>query len=111
MNSTPASGSRAVAAATIWSGVGEVKICPGQAASSMPCPTNPACRGSCPLPPPAVHPPFPGFSRAPPSPGAAPPPPQEPMIGVEHHQISVAVSETVETFGNHAGGRIDELLH
>src|SRR4051812_20337914 len=52
MNNTPAPVSTAIAAASIWSGVGEVKTCPGQAASSMPWPTKPACSGSCPDPPP-----------------------------------------------------------
>ena len=41
-------------AACIWSGVGLVKIAPGQAASSIPFPTNPPCMGSCPLPPPEM---------------------------------------------------------
>ena len=39
-------------ASNILSGVGEVKISPHTAASSMPSATNPACAGSCPLPPP-----------------------------------------------------------
>ncbi len=39
----------------IWSGVGEVKTSPGQAASSMPMPTKPPCIGSCPLPPPETR--------------------------------------------------------
>ena len=54
MNSTPAPQSTACAAATIWSGVGEVKTWPGQAASSMPTPTKPACSGSWPEPPPEI---------------------------------------------------------
>jgi len=45
-------GFRTVVASTIWSGVGEVKTSPQQAASSMPVPTKPPCRGSCPDPPP-----------------------------------------------------------
>src|SRR5258708_24178895 len=52
MKRMPAPPSTASAAATIWSGVGDVKTCPGQAASSMPKPTNPAWSGSWPLPPP-----------------------------------------------------------
>ena len=36
MKSTPALPPTAAAASTIWSGVGEVKICPGHAASSIP---------------------------------------------------------------------------
>src|SRR5438128_510672 len=52
MNSTPRPLSTAAAAVEIWSGVGEVNTCPGQAASSIPQPTNPACSGSWPLPPP-----------------------------------------------------------
>src|SRR6516225_1426375 len=55
MNNTPALPLTAAAASTIWSGVGEVKICPGQAASSMPRPTNPACNGSWPEPPPEIN--------------------------------------------------------
>ena len=54
MNSTPAPPSTASAAASIWSGVGEVKTSPGQAASSMPRPTKPVCRGSWPEPPPEM---------------------------------------------------------
>src|SRR5258706_10917280 len=52
MNSTPRPEWTAAAAASIWSGVGEVKPWPGQAASSMPRPMKPACSGSCPEPPP-----------------------------------------------------------
>src|ERR1700751_3664820 len=52
MNSTPPPVSAASAAARMRSGVGEVKTCPGTAASSMPVPTNPPCSGSCPEPPP-----------------------------------------------------------
>ncbi|CAM5692545.1 hypothetical protein STENM223S_01823 [Streptomyces tendae] len=51
-NSTPAPLSTAAAARTIWSGTGEVKTSPGQAADSIPGPTNPPCSGSCPEPPP-----------------------------------------------------------
>src|SRR6059058_432643 len=49
---TPAPPSTALVAASIWSGTGEVKTAPGQAASSMPRPTKPPCSGSCPEPPP-----------------------------------------------------------
>src|SRR2546430_8275250 len=65
MNSTPRPPSTACAAAAIWSGVGEVNTCPGQAASSIPWPTRPACRGSWPLPPPETSAtlPFPGEAR------------------------------------------------
>ena len=38
---TPAPQSTAAVAAAIWSGTGEVKISPAQAASSMPAPTKP----------------------------------------------------------------------
>ena len=61
MNSTPAPLSTAAAARTIWSGTGEVKISPGQAAVSMPLPTNPPCSGSCPDPPPDTRPTFPSY--------------------------------------------------
>src|SRR4051812_44436639 len=54
MKRTPAPESTAWAAASIWSGVGEVKTWPGQAASSIPTPTRPACIGSCPDPPPEM---------------------------------------------------------
>ena len=54
MKRTPAPPSTAWAAASIWSGVGEVKTWPGQAASSMPTPTKPACIGSWPEPPPEI---------------------------------------------------------
>src|SRR5882672_5257607 len=65
MSSTPRPPSTACAAAAIWSGVGEVNTCPGQAASSIPWPTKPACRGSCPLPPPETNAtlPFRGAAR------------------------------------------------
>src|SRR3954453_19106372 len=59
MCSTPAPPSTALVAASIWSGVGEVKTSPGQAASSIPMPTNPPCIGSCPEPPPDTMPTFP----------------------------------------------------
>ena len=64
MNSTPAPVSTASAAASIWSGVGEVKTWPGQAASSMPWPTKPACSGSWPEPPPEISATLPGLSVA-----------------------------------------------
>src|SRR5689334_15848806 len=59
MWSTPAPPSTAFVAAAIWSGTGEVKIAPAQAASSMPLPTNPPCRGSWPEPPPDTRPTLP----------------------------------------------------
>src|SRR5947209_16963319 len=62
MKRTPAPVSTASAASIIWSGVGEVKIWPGQAASSMPRPTKPACSGSCPEPPPEISATLPGFN-------------------------------------------------
>src|SRR4051812_29814328 len=62
---TPAPPSTAFVASSIWSGVGEVKTSPGQAASSIPRPTKPPCIGSCPEPPPETRPTFPttGASR------------------------------------------------
>ncbi|CAM5265386.1 hypothetical protein SGLAM104S_01266 [Streptomyces glaucescens] len=65
MNSTPAPLSTAAAARTIWSGTGEVNTSPGQAAESIPGPTNPPCSGSCPDPPPETSATFPetGASR------------------------------------------------
>src|SRR5712675_344280 len=62
MKRTPAPVSTASAASIIWSGVGEVKTWPGQAASSMPRPTKPACSGSCPEPPPEIRATLPGFN-------------------------------------------------
>ena len=56
--------STAFVASYIWSGVGEVKTWPGQAASSMPKPTNPAWSGSCPDPPPEISATLPGVSLA-----------------------------------------------
>src|SRR5882724_2056442 len=61
MNRTPPPVSAASAAARMRSGVGEVKTWPGQAASSMPCPTKPECSGSCPEPPPDTSATLPGF--------------------------------------------------
>ncbi len=59
MNRMPAPPSTALAASYIWSGVGEVKTAPGQAASSIPRPTNPPCIGSWPEPPPEITATFP----------------------------------------------------
>ncbi|GBC87762.1 hypothetical protein HRbin12_01780 [bacterium HR12] len=56
---TPAPPLTCWVARSIWSGVGEVKTSPGQAASSMPIPTKPPCIGSCPLPPPETIPTLP----------------------------------------------------
>ena len=61
-NRMPAPAFTAWAAASIWSGVGEVNTWPGQAASSMPCPTNPAWSGSWPEPPPEIIPTLPGLT-------------------------------------------------
>src|SRR6266568_2347523 len=60
MCSTPAPPLTAVGAASIWSGTGEVKTSPGQAASSIPYPTKPPCSGSWPEPPPETRPTLPG---------------------------------------------------
>src|ERR687898_286058 len=59
MWSTPAPPSTALVASSIWSGVGEVKTSPGQAASSIPAPTKPPCIGSWPEPPPDMTPTLP----------------------------------------------------
>src|SRR5215470_909754 len=61
MKRQPAPVSTAVAASAIWSGVGEVNTWPGQAASSMPTPTKPACSGSWPEPPPEISATLPGL--------------------------------------------------
>ncbi|SIM22911.1 Uncharacterised protein [Mycobacteroides abscessus subsp. abscessus] len=47
-------------APAICKAFGEVKISPGHAAVSMPRPMNPACRGSCPEPPPDTMATWPG---------------------------------------------------
>src|SRR6185436_20832139 len=60
MCSTPAPPLTAWVAASIWSGTGDVKTAPGQAASSIPRPTNPPCIGSWPEPPPEITPTLPG---------------------------------------------------
>src|SRR3978361_73610 len=62
---TPAPPSTPFVAATIWSGTGEVKTSPAQAASSMPMPTNPPCIGSWPEPPPETSPTLPGTGLSP----------------------------------------------
>src|SRR5262245_58154080 len=62
MNSTPAPPSTLCAAASIWSGVGDVNTWPGHAASSMPWPTKPACSGSWPEPPPEISATLPAFN-------------------------------------------------
>src|SRR5712692_3405441 len=54
MWTTPAPPSTAFVAASICPGTGDVNTSPGAAASSMPSPTNPPCRGSCPDPPPEI---------------------------------------------------------
>ena len=64
MWSTPAPPSTALVAASIWSGTGDVKTAPGQAASSMPMPTNPPCIGSWPEPPPEMIPTLPAFGAS-----------------------------------------------
>src|SRR3954468_23686410 len=63
---TPAPPSTPLVAAVIWSGTGEVNTSPAQAASSMPGPTNPACIGSCPDPPPETSPTLPRTGASPP---------------------------------------------
>lgn len=60
MNSTPAPLFTAAAARSIWSGTGDVKTSPGQAADNIPGPTKPPCSGSCPDPPPDTSPTLPG---------------------------------------------------
>src|SRR3954470_20895194 len=65
MCSTPAPPSTPRVAAATWSGTGEVNTSPAQAASSMPGPTNPACIGSCPDPPPGTSPTLPRTGASP----------------------------------------------
>src|SRR3954470_18554422 len=65
MCSTPAPPFTAFVASSIWSGVGDVNTSPGQAASSIPGPTNPPCMGSCPEPPPETSPTFPRTGASP----------------------------------------------
>src|SRR5918995_3786135 len=59
MCKTPPPPLTALVAASIWSGPGDVNPAPGQAASSMPRPTNPPCIGSWPEPPPEMTPTLP----------------------------------------------------
>src|SRR3979409_1583405 len=60
---TPAPASTALVAASICSGTGEVNTSPGQAASSMPWPTNPPCSGSRAGPPARDPAPLPRHGR------------------------------------------------
>src|SRR5690349_11862593 len=59
MCTTQAPPSTDLVAERIWSGTGLVNTSPGAAASSMPAPTKPPCRGSCPDPPPLIRPTLP----------------------------------------------------
>ena len=103
MNKRPAPPSTASAAATIWSGVGEVKTSPGQAASSMPRPTKPACSGSCPEPPPEISATLPGDR------------------GIGAHDVGrrvrdldetrVGGGEPVQALAQHGVDRVDQLFH
>src|SRR3954465_6387664 len=62
---TPAPPSTPLVAAAIWSGTGDVKTSPAQAASSIPGPTKPPCIGSCPEPPPDTSPTLPCTGASP----------------------------------------------
>ncbi len=102
MNSTPAPLSTAAAARVIWSGTGEVKISPGQAAVSIPIPTKPPCSGSCPDPPPETSPTFPSYGRAPPD--------DHPPFDVDR-QLGVHRGEPAQRVGDHGLGNVDQHLH
>ena len=89
-------------ASRIWSGVGEVKISPQTAASSIPKPTKPACSGSCPLPPPLRIATVPcGFGA-----GAV----HDAMRVVDLSSGCAAASPTSDSASTSAGA-VDELLH
>src|SRR5215217_4616982 len=92
MCSTPAPPSTLVVAHSIWSGVGEVNTSPGHAASSIPPPPNPPCRGPCPHPPPH-EPPVHRLVPRPPA-GDDPDLPLHRSIGaVDHERVVVDVNE------------------
>ena len=92
MKRTPAPPSTASAAAIIWSGVGEVKTWPGQAASSMPRPTKPAWSGSWPEPPPETSATLPGLSFA---------PAHEFAVLAKRDDVGMRRGEAVEALGQH----------
>ena len=98
----PAPVSTASMAAAIWSGVGEVNTWPGQAASSMPWPTKPACRGSWPEPPPDISATLPGLKR---------PSADEFPLGSQFDDVGVRGGKAIEAFVEHRIGRIHQLLH
>ena len=93
----------ALVAASIWSGTGEAaNISPAQAASSMPKPTKPPCRGSCPEPPPETMPTLPGR-------GASP----RTMILFWWSILSSGWAASIPRSASvhHGFGIVDELLH
>src|SRR3954468_18482680 len=108
MCTTPAPPSTALVAASIWSGTGEVKTSPGQAASSMPSPTKPPCSGSWPEAPPGTRAPLPG--------GGAPAGDERHLAGARgvlaDDDLRVGVdAQDVAVRGREAGERVlDDLL-
>src|SRR4029450_3604303 len=121
MCSTPAPPSTFRVAHSIWSGVGEVNTSPGQAASSIPMPTNPPCIGSCPHPPPdtthpppprhrPVPPPAPGHQRHLPLPRRIRPVHHKRVV-VDLHQIPVRQLKPFERLPHEIINSVDQLLH
>src|SRR3954465_10363667 len=109
MCTTPAPPSTALVAASIWSGTGEVKTSPGQAASSMPRPTKPPCSGSGPGAPPRRGG---GFPRAGAPPGDRPAVAHDdPRRAVVVQEVRVRGGEAGERFVDERRGIVEQLLH
>src|ERR1700751_552110 len=102
MCSTPAPPLTARVASSIWSGTGEVNTSPGQAASSMPYPTNPPCSGSGPEAPADTRPPL-----APPRPAG----PRDALVPAVAPQRRVRGGDPRQRVRDHRVDRVDQLLH
>src|SRR5213080_573742 len=96
---TPAPPLTALVAASIWSGTGEVNTSPGQAASSIPYPTNPPCRGSWPDPPPDTRPTL-RAAR-----------PGDHLVLDVHGQRGVRRGDAGQRVDHHGVGGVDEFFH
>src|SRR6266516_537874 len=83
MCSTPAPPFTAFVASSIWSGVGDVNTSPGQAASSMPCPTKPPCIGSN----------------------------DEVRVGVDTDEVRMRRGDALQSLGDDVVWLVDQLLH
>ena len=102
MNSTPAPVSTASAAASIWSGVGEVKTWPGQAASSMPMADEAGMQRLMAGAAAGDQRDLAGLERL---------APDEFALLAERDDIGMRGGETVEAFREHRVDGVDELLH